>query len=195
METPDVMTDAERFAEYRANPTVEKRNKLVEFYQHDCRRLANSIFRKIRGNKYSIQREEYVLDCYIVLIKSIEKYSPERGLPFTAFLLFNLRRKLFNVSERETKRSNGKLAYSLENGELTTDPVDYRANGYEQIEGRDLLKFAADVLGENFVQQRFIDGLTIEEVADNLKVNKSKVQARIHSFARLYKKRSKIDVT
>lgn len=195
METPDAMTDAERFAEYRENPSIENRNKLVEHYQHDCRKLAYSMFRKLRGNGYEIQKEEFVLDCNIVLIKTVEAYKPELGLPFKAFLILNLRRKLINNGEKEVCRSNGKPTFSLENGELTTDPVDYRANEHEQIEGSDLLKFAASVMGENFVQQRFVDGLTIEQVAANMKVCKSVVYNRIHSFARLYKKRSKIDVT
>ena len=200
METPNVVTDAEIFAEYRANPTIENRNKLVERYQHDCRRLAGATFRRFRGDSHSIQRDEFVLDCNIVLIKSIEAYDPTKfTLPFIPFLTVNIRRKLLNVSERESNKGNGKPVFSLDKEYNDYDaggfdPVDYRSNEYDRVEVSDLLKFAKSILGESFVQQLFVDGRTIKDVAADLGVCRTVVKNRVESFARLYRKRSKIDV-
>lgn len=72
--------DAERlFIEYRENPTIENRNKIVNHYLY----LAEVISKKFlnRGLEYE---DIYQVAC-IALIKAVERFNPEKGVKFVSF--------------------------------------------------------------------------------------------------------------
>jgi len=76
---PNVDNEEVLFLEYKNNPTVENRNKIVDKYLY----LADILTRKFlnRGIEYE---DIYQVAC-IALIKAVERFSLDKGVKFVSF--------------------------------------------------------------------------------------------------------------
>lgn len=184
----NAVTDAERFADYKKNPTIPERNALAEFYLPDCQKLSLYIFRRF-GRKCQTLKDEFMGEAQITLLTAVEQYDPERHDRFSIFLYVCLIRRLKRLCRIQDCRKDFAAVGTAED-EYTPEPEDYRK---AEPEHSDLLSYAEKFMGKEIVRERFVNGMTLEQVGAILGVSRSTILNRIHMFAEHYK-RKLIDV-
>lgn len=85
-----VMTDDEltQWHEYRAEPTIERRNKLVERYRYLAKRLASNSLAKIRGlsGQALVDFDDLFQVACIGLMAAVARFDPDRGFEPSTYL-------------------------------------------------------------------------------------------------------------
>lgn len=85
-----VMTDDEltQWHEYRAEPTIERRNKLVERYRYLAKRLAGNSLAKIRGlsGQALVDFDDLFQVACIGLMAAVARFDPDRGFEPSTYL-------------------------------------------------------------------------------------------------------------
>ena len=73
------MTDMELFQQYKENPTVEKRNDLVEKYLY----MVDILIRKYLGK--GVEYDDLYQVGALALVQAVERFDPEKGFEFSTF--------------------------------------------------------------------------------------------------------------
>ena len=68
-----------KFLEYRKNPTIEKRNELVEEYLY----MVDILIRKYVGK--GVEYDDLYQVAALALVQAVERFDPEKGYEFSSF--------------------------------------------------------------------------------------------------------------
>lgn len=73
------MSDLDEFIEYKKNPTIEKRNKLVESHLY----MVDILIRKYLGK--GVDYDDLYQVGALALVQAVERFDPEKGFEFSSF--------------------------------------------------------------------------------------------------------------
>ncbi len=73
------MIDRDLFQEYKNNPTVEKRNEIVEKYLY----MVDILIRKYLGK--GVEYDDLYQVGALALVQAVERFDPDRGFEFSTF--------------------------------------------------------------------------------------------------------------
>lgn len=73
------MTDREMFQEYKNDPTVEKRNEIVEKYLY----MVDILIRKYLGK--GVEYDDLYQVGALALVSAVERFDPDKGFEFSTF--------------------------------------------------------------------------------------------------------------
>lgn len=71
--------DLEQFVEYKKNPTIEKRNELVESHLY----MVDILIRKYLGK--GVDYDDLYQVGALALVQAVERFDPDRGFEFSSF--------------------------------------------------------------------------------------------------------------
>lgn len=73
------MTDRDLFQEYKSDPTVEKRNEIVEKYLY----MVDILIRKYLGK--GVEYDDLYQVGALALVQAVERFDPDKGFEFSTF--------------------------------------------------------------------------------------------------------------
>ena len=73
------MTERELFQNYRKEPTIEKRNELVEKYLY----MVDILIRKYLGK--GVEYDDLYQVAALALVQAVERFDPDKGFEFSTF--------------------------------------------------------------------------------------------------------------
>ena len=73
------MTDRDLFQEYKNDPTVEKRNEIVENYLY----MVDILIRKYLGK--GVDYDDLYQVGALALVQAVERFDPDKGFEFSTF--------------------------------------------------------------------------------------------------------------
>lgn len=186
--------DLDLFMQYKETGDIEIRNKIVE------RNIpyAGYISRTYVG-RYPIDREDLVSIATFGLIKAVDGYNPNKGIPFENFAFYCMRNEL-NMEIKKVKRRmladvvsldmafvNRKDGHAYSPMDRLPAKCDVEKDGLDRAISKELLDIAEKVLTKQelrVIKSRFWeeDYLNQGEVAEQLGVTQSRI-SRIETSA------------
>ena len=73
------MTDMDLFLDYRNDPTIEKRNELVEKHLY----MVDILIKKYLGK--GVEYDDLYQVASLALVSAVERFDPEKGFEFSTF--------------------------------------------------------------------------------------------------------------
>ena len=92
--SPDAVELARLWAEYQRSRDHDTRNRLIELHLPFCRRMAAWLY----GQRGVVEAEfaDYLQLATLGMIEALDRYAPERGVPFEAFARLRVRGAVLN---------------------------------------------------------------------------------------------------
>lgn len=111
---------------WRVHGEVEARQALFEEHLPWVRMVARDVFLRVRLR--TVEWADYVHLASVGLLESIDRYQPERGVPFTAFARLRVRGAVFN-GLHEFREHSGAPRRDERYAERTADLADESGDG------------------------------------------------------------------
>ena len=101
-DSPDQEELARLWIEYQRDRALETRNRLIELHLPFCRRMAAWLYAQ-RG-VVEAEYADYLQLATLGMIEALDRYAPERGVPFEAFARHRVRGAVLNSLESMSEK-------------------------------------------------------------------------------------------
>ncbi len=117
--------ESKLWLQWKANQSLDLRNRIFEFYFPWCRGIATKFLLKYPHP--CLERSDYVHFCALGLLKAIDRYDISKAVPFSAFAYKYISGKVINGAScffRDAANPSHKFNYTdrLEGGSHEKDP-------------------------------------------------------------------------
>jgi len=158
---------------------------------------ANSTYRQYSGlfTRCGIELSDIRQSCYIVFLEALKGYKPDSDIKFTSYLNYPFKTMIQELTHTRTSRKEplntaASLDKPLQNsdGDETTleslipdsetDIECYVLEQLERTEEQELVHEAVNRLPAHLkavIEQQYFQGLTVQQIADNMNEKKSKI--------------------
>jgi RNA polymerase sigma factor FliA len=107
------------WVEYRGNPTIALRNRLVESYLADMKKVAMAYHRTLPKH---VEWEDVYADAVMGLMQAVERFDPARGVKFTAYAVRRVRGAIVDgIRDRDFASRSHRAKMNRGEGFFTVD--------------------------------------------------------------------------
>lgn len=135
----------ELWTAYGNDRNVSNRNRLVEAYYGECKKIACSVWNKYKKKAIRLALADWVSECLVKLLYVIERFDYENNDNFGGFLYLCLRREFKRWTESKMNTETLRYAETFKN----TFGVEYPEDFSEETEQK-----LRQILGDDYIDSK-----------------------------------------